>query len=1124
ANKESLSLTANSQHLVINLRQFLKQTNSLQTNRSLRGETTVRLFFRTGRLTNVRPQVPRLLATANQTYHHFRQELPIFGFRKQILSAIDSNRVVIISGDTGCGKTTQVPQYLLEDSALNGKPCRIVCCEPRRLAAISVCERICVERNEQIGGTVGYQIRLESRVSNDTLLTFCTNGVILRTLMSNKPDFLRNVTHIIIDEVHERDRFSDFLLLILKQTLKTDANIKLILMSATFNIKKFEDYFECESPVIEIPGRQHPVDEYFLEDVLKATNYMTLPMARYKQILDNQKRKQQTTVAKSGSAEPPVPKRAPEVESQLKQAVDLLLKGAWVEGTDEAFDKLLDFVSQNSFLIDHKHSETGVTALVCASGHNKLQVVEALVCFGADVSVRTPNDMTAYDWAQYFGHNEVGSYLSSVSDDKSVGAVGNQLTEEEKELLDIYHNCFNDDDIDCQLICAILAHIMRNSSPDGAILVFLPGLDDILAVKDSILSDMKRFNPNYYEIFILHSQMQSSDQKRVFNRLSNSCRKIILSTNIAETSLTIDDVVFVIDLGKVKEKSFDSLMGISSLKSVWISQSSRFQLPEILRIPIHEVCLQTKLLVPNNEMSIHEFLSAAIDPPSIASVRASVQLLKTIDALDSTEQLTQLGVRLLDLPIEPNYGKMLLYSIAFRRLNLFGYRSRVKNRYQSLQRFQLPEILRIPIHEVCLQTKLLVPNNEMSIHEFLSAAIDPPSIASVRASVQLLKTIDALDSTEQLTQLGVRLLDLPIEPNYGKMLLYSIVLKCVEPVLTIVSSFAYRDPFMIPSVVEKQRSLKSIKKSFCETNSFSDHIIYLNAFNRWLELPPNGRHAFCRQNLISNNTMALIDGIRQQILGQLVSAGFIRHNSDEHNRNASNWVAIKAALCAGAYPKLIHFDEELGQFRCQKDKIRFHGSSQLNADPNTDKFVGNYSKLRKIMPTNWYIYEEMILMGRTSYAKTLTAVSTITVALFAGRPAAEETQPVAVSADLDSVANLQIDDWIRFDSNAQTVKIVDFLKQELHSLFVRQIDSLSKASAQKSDFDNRVVDAVIQVLETEEMATGFGEVDGSGLRPRVGPVIGPQFQPKYESRQYHSNRQFRQQKQRFKENQRYPNY
>ena len=97
--------------------------------------------------------------------------------------------------------------------------------------------------------------------------------------------------------------------------------------------------------------------------------------------------------------------------------------------------------------------------------------------------------------------------------------------------------------------------------------IFLPGLDDILAVRDAIVADSRRIDPQKYEIFILHSQMQSTDQKRVFLPMRRGSRKIILSTNIAETSVTIDDVVFVIDSGKVKEKSFDSLMGQSFKQS-----------------------------------------------------------------------------------------------------------------------------------------------------------------------------------------------------------------------------------------------------------------------------------------------------------------------------------------------------------------------------------------------------------------------------------------------------------------------------------------------------------------------------------------------------------------------------
>ena len=122
--------------------------------------------------------------------------------------------------------------------------------------------------------------------------------------MSNKEDFLKNCTHLIIDEVHERDRFCDFLLLILKQYLSINKDLRLILMSATFNTKSFVNYFSdknFEPPILEIPGRQHPVDEYFLEDILKTTDYMTLDMARRQQQLVRQKLMRQQMAGKSAT-------------------------------------------------------------------------------------------------------------------------------------------------------------------------------------------------------------------------------------------------------------------------------------------------------------------------------------------------------------------------------------------------------------------------------------------------------------------------------------------------------------------------------------------------------------------------------------------------------------------------------------------------------------------------------------------------------------------------------------------------------------------------------------------------------------------------------------------------------
>ena len=177
--------------------------------------------------------------------------------------------------------------------------------------------------------------------------------------MSSKEEFLRNVTHIIIDEVHERDRFSDFLLLILKQYLAINPNIRLILMSATFNIKSFVDYFENSCPVIEIPGRQHSVDEYFLEDIIKVIEYMTLDMARYQQLLQRNKQRSAQTGQTSRAVVAVNASAVDVLSAELKQNCDLLLKDCWVDGSDQTFDKLLECFSKDSRLIDFKHSETG---------------------------------------------------------------------------------------------------------------------------------------------------------------------------------------------------------------------------------------------------------------------------------------------------------------------------------------------------------------------------------------------------------------------------------------------------------------------------------------------------------------------------------------------------------------------------------------------------------------------------------------------------------------------------------------------------------------------------------------------------------------------------------------------
>ncbi|UNI15628.1 RNA helicase [Purpureocillium takamizusanense] len=205
-----------------------------------------------------------------------RMQLPMWQFRPQVLEAVDKNQVVIICGETGCGKSTQVPAFLLEHELAQGRPCKIYCTEPRRISAISLARRVSDELGENKNdlGTnrslVGYSIRLEANTSRETRLVYATTGIVMRMLEGSND--LREVTHLVLDEVHERTIDSDFLLIVLKRLLVKRKDLKVVLMSATVDAERFSKYLSG-APVLNVPGRTFPVDVRYLEDAIEITKY-----------------------------------------------------------------------------------------------------------------------------------------------------------------------------------------------------------------------------------------------------------------------------------------------------------------------------------------------------------------------------------------------------------------------------------------------------------------------------------------------------------------------------------------------------------------------------------------------------------------------------------------------------------------------------------------------------------------------------------------------------------------------------------------------------------------------------------------------------------------------------------
>ena len=346
---------------------------------------------------------------------------------------------------------------------------------------------------------------------------------------------------------------------------------------------------------------------------------------------------------------------------------------------------------------------------------------------GADPTLRSRDGSTAADWARRFGFEDIAFTLDQAREEleRLAGLDAGAMSVSEYQL-----NA-DPDEVDLGLAKELIHWILRVRAPEmrrrqkggsesegpsggggsagepplGAVLVFLPGWNEISQLRDELASDA-RFARDVL-VLPLHSMVPPSEQKRVFQRPPRGVSKVVLATNIAETAVTIDDVVFVVDSGRLKEKSYDAHTGVSTLQASWVSRASarqrrgragrtrpgecyrlyssarfeafaEFQLPEMQRSPLEELCLQVRMLaeasslggdrggslaaVGTGEGSTAAFLLQAVEPPIPQAIANAVGLLRDVGALRDDESLTRLGRHLGEMPVHPRVGKMLLYA------------------------------------------------------------------------------------------------------------------------------------------------------------------------------------------------------------------------------------------------------------------------------------------------------------------------------------------------------------------------------------------------------------------------------------------------------------------------------
>ena len=188
-----------------------------------------------------------------------RKQLPVHQFLDELLANVKRAQTTVVEGETGSGKTTQIPQFLVDAGyATNGK---MVCCtQPRRVAAMSIAKRVAEEMDVALGEHVGYTIRFEDLTSASTVLKFATDGMLLREAMTDP--FLERYSVIVLDEAHERTLATDVLMGLLKEVLSQRPDLRLVVMSATLDAAKFQTYFSG-APLLKVPGRTFPVEIFY---------------------------------------------------------------------------------------------------------------------------------------------------------------------------------------------------------------------------------------------------------------------------------------------------------------------------------------------------------------------------------------------------------------------------------------------------------------------------------------------------------------------------------------------------------------------------------------------------------------------------------------------------------------------------------------------------------------------------------------------------------------------------------------------------------------------------------------------------------------------------------------------
>lgn len=593
-----------------------------------------------------------------------RNNLPVVSEESHIMETLVDNDIILLCGETGSGKTTQVPQFLYEAGYGNeksGNPGFIAVTQPRRVAALSTAKRVAEELNVEFGSIVSYQVRYDNNLSQATLIKFMTDGILLKEIQEDP--LLLKYSVIVLDEAHERNVNTDILIgwlsrfipqrnLMAKEGARTPTGVlitplKLIIMSATLRVDDFiknDRLFSASTsipPVINITSRQFPVTVHFN----KRTVFDDYVGACYKKVVKIHEQ---------------LPNGAILVFLTGKAEIDFLVSKLQEYAKKQRIKRQRRIAQQKS--LGEDQDEFGDI--------DDEEYINKMGDLDDEEDVKKTKEV-----------NQEDSKTDSLLIDEKTGTTIKNDTAE--VLIDETNTgsqttvLFKDNIQDESVLKAGLDHNKQNKRQRRR--------------EGSSLGDLELY------ALPLYSLLQPDEQLKVFEPPPPNSRLVVVATNVAETSLTIPNVRYVIDSGRVKDKEYDKVTGVSKFVIKWTSKASadqragragrtgpghcyrlyssalfdntfkQFTDPDILTTPIDTIVLQMKSMGIKN---VEKFPFPT--PPDEVSLKTAVNSLVNIQALEyhhrksggviAIPSITNMGRAMNDFPLNPRFAKMLIFA------------------------------------------------------------------------------------------------------------------------------------------------------------------------------------------------------------------------------------------------------------------------------------------------------------------------------------------------------------------------------------------------------------------------------------------------------------------------------